>query len=148
MASKTSGKRGSAIIVLMVAAMAGTPAAALASPGKSRGPAPATPPQAAVVVNAPAVVPQLGFGFNAGPGLQFGTGDLPSGISHGINYIGFIGPFSGGWSTPGPGLPANGGFVGTVRGGPPPVGAGAITSDRPSPARIVCAIISSPRGEG
>jgi hypothetical protein len=66
MASKTSGKRGSAIIVLMVvAAIAGSPSAALASPGKSRGPAPATPPQAAVVVTAPAVVPQLGFGFNA-----------------------------------------------------------------------------------
>ncbi|MDX6369074.1 MAG: hypothetical protein QOG93_576 [Gaiellaceae bacterium] len=66
MASKTSGKRGSAIIVLMVvAAIAGSPSAALASPGKSRGPAPATPPQAAVVVTAPAVVPQLGFGSNA-----------------------------------------------------------------------------------
>jgi hypothetical protein len=66
MASKTSGKRSSAIIVLMVvAAIAGSPAAALASPGKSQGPAPATSPQVAVVVSAPAVLPQLGFGFSA-----------------------------------------------------------------------------------
>jgi hypothetical protein len=55
MASKTSGKRGSAIIILMVvAAIAGSPSTARAATAK---------PQATVVVSAPVVLPQLGYGF-------------------------------------------------------------------------------------
>jgi hypothetical protein len=56
MASKTSGKRGSAIIVLMVvAAIAGSPSTARAASAKQ---------QATVVVSAPVVVPQLDYSFS------------------------------------------------------------------------------------